>query len=294
MPKRPSSLDLQSIDTAIHVNPGSLGQERPGRRPEQPKRSLRRDKGRISDKGVLRALGKLGGNKSSSSPSDPGNEPNRPNIVPPLHDSSDPERSSVRQENDVERRTTSVEISCKVRCGLSPQEKLSEITELVRVRTASAEVILRRLAERDYDLDGHERQHLLEIARAAADVASKEYARVRRTRPKLPLARMLERNAEVPFADVQHYSEYLWCLQLQVKGLQGAVWGPGRFREVSHGVADVRKYLDEMHGTIQRGDLAADMTELQWWVERKFMFWAAVDILISENAQSEQAEVTDD
>jgi hypothetical protein len=88
-------------------------------------------------------------------------------------------------------------------CALTQQEKLWEITELVRVRTASAGVILQRLAELDYGVDGQERQGLVTIARSAANVASREYSRVRRARPKAPLARILERNAEVPLTDVK-------------------------------------------------------------------------------------------
>lgn len=45
-------------------------------------------------------------------------------------------------------------------CALTQQEKLWEITELVRVRIASTGVTLQRLAELDYGVDGQERQGL--------------------------------------------------------------------------------------------------------------------------------------
>lgn len=101
--------------------------------------------------------------------------------------------------------------------GLSPQDKLAETIELIQVKTAATGVTLQRLAELGDKLDRRERQDLLVIARTAANVASKAYARVCRTRPKAPLARMLERNVELPFAEVQDYGEYLRCLQWQAR-----------------------------------------------------------------------------
>jgi hypothetical protein len=111
----------------------------------------------------------------------------------------------------------------------------------MRVRTAAAGITLQRLAELDgsSELDGRERQDVLAIARAAANIAWKEYARVHRTRPRMPLARMLERNAEVPFAEVQSYKEYVWCLRLQVEELLDSVRGLGGSREVFHGLEKV-------------------------------------------------------
>jgi len=307
-PKRSFSLDAQSINTAVNVD---AGQEQDPIVHQQPGHQLRRKKGRIFSGGVFGALRKLSGNKSPSSSSDPEDAPNRPHIVPPLHDSSDPERSSIPpQQNDVRhnpkskssraigpafKRATTTARRIDTGHALTPQEKLSEISELMRVKTAGAGITLQRLAELDggSELDGRERQEVLAIAREAANIASKEYARVRRTRPKMPLARILERNAEVPLAEVQDYKEYLRCLQLQAEELRDGVWGLGAFREVSRGVENVRKGLDEMSDTAERGDSAADMVEIKWLVERKCMFWAAVDILTADDPRSEQAEVTD-
>jgi hypothetical protein len=252
----------------------------------------------------LGALKKIGGNKSPSLSSDPEDTPNRPHIVPPLHDSSDPERSTLRERNDVEHGLAAVakrrssafrrgEALLDPGSGLSLQDKLAEATELMRVRTAAAGVTLQRLAELGDKLNERERQSLLTIARAAANVAWKEYARVRRTRPKAPLARMLERNAEVPFAEVHDYGEYLRYLQWQARELQDGVRGLAAFREASRGVGDVRKRLDEMSDTMERGGLAADMAEIQWLVERKCMFWAAVDIVTADNTQLEQDDFRD-
>jgi hypothetical protein len=250
------------------------------------------------------AFRKIGGNKSPSL-SDPEDAPNRPQIVPPLHDSSDPEGSTLRDQNDAEHGLIAVakrrlsafrrgEALLDPGSGLSPQDRLADTAELMRVRTAAAGITLQRLAElRDGELDGQERQGLLAIARAAANVASKEYARIRRTRPKAPLVRMLERNAEVPFAEVQDYGEYLRCLRWQARELQDGVRGLGGFREASRGVEDARNRLDEMSGTMEHASLAADMAVIQWLVERKCMFWAAVDILTADNTQLEQDDFRD-
>jgi hypothetical protein len=302
MPERSSSLDAQSMNTATHVD---TGQEQNLTYHREPAHQLRRKKSRIFDNGFMGAFRKIGGNKSPSL-SDPEDAPNRPHIVPPLHDSSDPEGSTLRDRNDAEHGLTAVakrrsaafrrgEALLDPGSGLSPQEKISEITELMRVRTAAAGVTLQRLAELgDGELDGQGRQGLLAIASAAANVALKEYAWVRRTRPKAPLAGMLERNAEVPFAEVQDYGEYLRCLRWQVRELQDGVRGLGGFREASRGTKDVRKRLDEMSVLLERGGLAADMAEIQWLVERKCMFRAAVDILTADNTHSVEAEFTDD
>lgn len=302
MPERSTSLDAQSINTAIHVD---TGQEQNPPVHQQPKHQLRRKKGRLFDNGFLGALRKIGSYKSPSLSSDPEDAPNRPHIVPPLHDSSDPERSTLREQNDVEHGPEAVakrrlsafrrgEALLDPGSGLSLQDKLAETTELMRVRTAAAGVTLQRLEELDDELDGQERQGVLAIASAAANVASKEYARVRRTRPKTPLARMLARNAEVPFAEVHDYGEYLLCLRWQARELQDGVWGLGGFREASRGVEDVRKRLDEVDVVLERGGLAADMFEIQWLVERKCMFWAAVDILTADNTESDQDEIRND
>jgi hypothetical protein len=163
----------------------------------------------------------------------------------------------------------------------------------MRVKTAAAGVTLQRFAELGDELDGRKRQDVLAVARAAANVAWKEYARVRRTRPKAPLARMLERNAEVPFAEVQDYGEYLRCLQWRARELQSGVWGLGGFWEVSRDIENIRKCLDEMSEMMEHRGAEADVNEIRWWVERKCMFWAAVDILTADNPLSEQAELTD-
>jgi len=219
-PERPSSLDVQSIDTAIHVD---SSHEQPATSPKQPRLSLRRKKGRIFDQGFLGAFRKLSGNKSPSSSSDPEDAPNSPRIVPPLHDTSDPERYSIRHPNDVGNGSPAVGTSSKAvgsafkrdmvlvdpGCALTPHEKFLEIAELVQVRTASAGVTLQRVAELGYEIDGQERQGLLTIARSAADVALREYSRVCRTRPKAPLVHMLERNAEVPLLGVNDCREYI-------------------------------------------------------------------------------------
>ena len=282
-----------------------MRQEQPPTSQKQPEHQLKRKKGRIFG---VEPLKKTSGNKSTSSSSDSEDAPNRPHILPPLHDSSsDPERSSIPQENDVSRGQAAIGTSSNVAgsafrlnnalidpgYGLTVHEKLSEVTELMQVRTASAGVTLQRLAELGYELDGQQRQSLLAIARSAGNFASKEYARVRRTRPKTPLTRMLERNAEVPLADVHDYKEYLSCLQWQAKELQDGVEGLAGFREVFCGVEDLRKRLDGISDVMERGDSAADMAEIQWWVERKCMFWAAIDILTAGITQSSQAEDMD-
>ena len=288
------------MNTTIHVDTGQT----PSRtKQHQPKHQLRRKKGRIFGDGVLRTLRKISGNKSPSS-SDPEDAPNRPHIVPPVHDSSDPEGSSLRHQNDAERGPTAVRKWSKAidlaagtlvdpRNALTPQEKLSEITELLRVRTANTVVTLQRLAELGHELDGKERQGLLTIARAAADIASREYSRVRRTQPKAALAYMLERNAEMALAEASDYKEYLHCLRLQAKEIQDSVRGFEAFQEASDGIEHVRRCLDNLSASMDRGDSAADMAEIQWWVERKCMFWAAVDILTAGLTQGEQAEGTD-
>lgn len=296
--QRFSSFDAQSINTVIHV---PMYRKTPPTSQHQPEHQLKRKKGCIFGVEPLRTI-------SVSSSSDPEDAPNRPHILPPLHDSSsDPERSSIPQQNDVERGQTAFGASSNVTgsafslnnalidpgYGLTVHEKLSEVTELIQVRTVSAGVTLQRLAELSYELDGQQRHSLLAIARSAGNFASKEYARVRRTRQKYPLARMLERNAEVPLADVNDYKECLSCLQWQAKELQNGVEGLAGFREVFRGVEDLQKRLDGMSNVIERGDSAADMARIQWWVERKCMFWAAIDILTAGITQSSQAEDMD-
>lgn len=99
---------------------------------------------------------------------------------------------------------------------------------------------------------------------------------------------MNERNAEVPLADVKDHREYVKCSQLQARELQNGVQGLSGFREASRGVENVQKHLDEISRILERGDSAADITEIRWWVERKCMFWAAVDILTTDNVELEQ------
>lgn len=157
-PKRPSGLEVQSVETTIYTDPSSPGQEQPGIRSKQSKRSLRRTKGRVFGKDIQGALRKTSGNNSSSSSSGPEDAPNLPHFVPPLHDSSDPERSGLWQRNDVDHGPLAAEESSEAIVSavgtildpgyaVTPQEKLSEITELMQVRTASAGFTLQRLAE---------------------------------------------------------------------------------------------------------------------------------------------------
>jgi hypothetical protein len=100
---------------------------------------------------------------------------------------------------------------------------------------------------------------------------------------------MLERNAEVPLVGVNDYREYLRCLQLQARELRNGAQGFGRLREAIHGVENVQRSLAEASDMVKREDSAAEMAEIQWWVERRCMFWAAVDILTTNNVQVEQA-----
>lgn len=303
LPKRSFSIDVDFMKNTTHANDG---QEQPDPKPKQPKHALRRKKSRIFNKGVLGVLRRISGNKSASSSSDPEDAPNRPHIVPPLHDSSDPERSSLQYPNDVENSSPAVGTFSRAvgsafkrdtglvdpGCALTKEEKILEITELVRVRTASSGITLQRPAELDGKLDGQERQGVLEIARTAANVASREYSRARRTRPKT-VARALERDVEVPFSGVNDYREYLRCLQRQAKELHDGFGGLEVFHEAFYGMKLVRRSFDGMSDLAERGNAEADMMEIRWLVERKCMFWAAVDILTADDTQLGQVEVTD-
>ncbi|KAM0706151.1 hypothetical protein Q7P35_006700 [Cladosporium inversicolor] len=113
------------MNTTIHVD---TGQEPSPTKQQQPKRQLKREKGRIFGNGVLKTLRKISGNKNPSS-FDPEDAPKRPHIVPPLHDSSDPELGKRSK-------AIGATVGNLVDPGyaLTPQEKLSEITELMRVR----------------------------------------------------------------------------------------------------------------------------------------------------------------
>ena len=113
------------------------------------------------------------------------------------------------------------------------------------------------------------------IAKSAANIASRDNSRVSHTRPKAPLVLRLECDAEVPLAGVNDYSEYLGCVRLQPKELQKGVQGLGAPREAFHAVEIVQSYFAEIAHKIERGDSAADTVEIQWWMERRCMFWVA-------------------
>lgn len=103
---------------------------------------------------------------------------------------------------------------------------------------------------------------------------------------------MLERNAEVPLAEASDHKEYLHYLRLQAMEVQDSVRGFVAFQEASGGIGHVRRCLHILSASMDRGDLAADVAEIQLWVERKCMFWGAVDVLTADIAQRGQAEGT--
>lgn len=154
--------------------------------------------------------------------------------------------------------------------------------ELLRVRTASSEITLQHLAELDSPLSAEERISLLKIARSAAETAQKEYNRARHTqRPRMLSAGTLERNAAVPHAGMLGCKEYLQNLQVQTTELQAGVEVLDDSQEATDGIDRVRKCLDELFNAIEQGGAGAEMAEIRWWVKRKCMFWAAVDLLIA-------------
>ena len=219
-PRRSISLDSRHIDGVPTANAGEEDLS-PGR--EQPKHLLRRKKGRIFDRVILRNIG-LGHSPTFSDPED---APNRPHIVPP------PERSNGLG-------------------GITPREKLSELSELLHVRTASSKITLQRLAELDSPLSAEERTSLLTIARSAAETALKEYNPVRHTqRPTMLSAGTLERNAAVPRAGMLGYNEYLQAIQVQAKELQAGVKVLDDSQEATDGIDRVRKCLDGLFNAIK-------------------------------------------
>jgi hypothetical protein len=200
---------------------------------------------------------------------------NRPQIVPPLEDSSGFGGSGVERP-------------------YTTQEKVLEITELLRVKTASSNITLQRLAELESSLGAKERPSLLKTAKSAAAAAQKEYNRMRNIRkPAGSRVSVSARNSEVPLPDVQSDREYVHRVQLQAERLQLGMQGFAAFQEGLGGVGSVKGCLADISATTERRNAGAETAEIRWSIERKCMFWAAVDLLMADAISFEEAELVE-
>jgi hypothetical protein len=81
---------------------------------------------------------------------------------------------------------------------------------------------------------------------------------------------------ELPLPDVDDYEHYLRKLKLQVKQLEDSVSCFPALQGAAEGIGEM---LDGMCVAIKLGGDDVEMAELRWLVERKCMYWAAIDIM---------------
>jgi hypothetical protein len=226
-------------------------------RSEQTIHPLRRKKSRIFHKASSRGISL----EKRPSFSDSEDAPNRPHIVPPREYSSDPENYNTQTR----------------------EEKFAELTKLLRVPIASSNITLQRLGELESAPVAMQRKALLSAAKSAVSVAQAEYTRVHGIKQSVGLLTpTLRRNAQVPLPYVQSYREYLRRIQMQAKQLHDDMRGLFMSQEGHDGIGSVQESLEEMSALVNRRDVEAEMMEIRWLVQRKCMFWAAVDLLTAD------------
>lgn len=258
----------------------------PSAREKLKQRLLRMGSG-VLDRRASRVTRKAD-SKGSTSSSDLGTAPNKPYIPPSQYkqDSSSTETIKPRMPHKEEQAVRAESATAALNNAeedwtapsdpedsFTPQNDLSEITELVRERTASSSEVLRRLDSLDFRLDVEERKSLLMTAKSAAHAARTEYIHLSRKteQPEKPPASKQPRDTGVPLADVRDFLEYLDHLKIQAKQLEDNVRGLDVLREVWDGVRCVRNLLDDVTNKVDRSRAEAEMTEVRWLVERKSM-----------------------
>jgi hypothetical protein len=258
-----------------------------------PRHRLRRQAGQMFDPSAFSDLRRVYGNRNASSPSlhlsDPEAAPNRPHnhIVPPPDGWSSTKESSPRQAFPPEWGTPVVQSPATLdlpqlpsahnlnsREGLTRSEAITCTKELIELHTASPTKTLQCLKNLDFQLTTSERQYLIETAEYAGLIARAEYHHHRTNYDTQSAS--LRRHIELPLPDVDDYEHYLRKLKLQVKQLEDSVSCFPALQGAAEGIGEM---LDGMCVAIKLGGEDVEMAELRWLVERKCMYWAAIDIM---------------
>jgi hypothetical protein len=90
---------------------------------------------------------------------------------------------------------------------------------------------------------------------------------------------------ELPLPDIDDYEQDIRDLRLQVRQLEDAVSG---FPALQGAVDGIREMLDGMCEAIDRDGAEVEMAELRWLVERKCMYWAAIDVMVGRMVELER------
>lgn len=267
---------------------------------DPPRRRLRKQAGQIFDPRRFGDIRTLYANRDTPSPSlhlsDPEAAPNRPHTVPPQDRWSSTEESSPRQALPPEWGTPVLQSPAPLdipqtipaQDSLTRSEAITCIKELIELRTASSTKTLQCLKHLDFQLTTSERQYLVEIGKYAGTIARTEYKQHHADWQSLSAS--LRRHIELPLPDVDDYEHYLRDLKLQVKQLEDAV---SCFPALQGAVDGIRELLDGMCVAIKIGGEEVEMAELRWLVERKCMFWAAIDIMAERTVESKRDEDKD-
>jgi hypothetical protein len=293
---------IRSATNDVHIN----GQQEDSTTNHDPPRNrLRRRAGQVFDRSAFSDLGRVYANRNASFPSlhlsDPEAAPYIPHIVPPPDGWSSTEESSPPQAFPLEWGTPVVVPPAPLDIPqtlpahkLDPQNPLTRseaitcIKELIELRTASSIKTLQCFKNLDFQLTTSERQYLIEIAKYAGIIARREYKQHRDSSQSL--SESLCRHIGLPLPDVDDYEHYLRDLKLQVRQLEDAV---SCFPALQGPAEGIREMLDGMCVAIKFGGEEVEMAELRWLVERKCMYWAAIDIMAEKTVESERDQGKD-
>jgi hypothetical protein len=132
----------------------------------------------------------------------------------------------------------------------------------------------------DLELTTEERENLISIAKRASTIARGKYQKRHTSYQALPAS--LRKYIELPLPDVDDYEQYVRDLKLQVTQLEDAVSG---FPALQRAVDGIRELLEGMCGRIDNGGVEVEMAELRWLIERKCMYWAAVDVMVERTVE---------
>jgi hypothetical protein len=261
---------------------------------------LRRQAGRMFDPRGFSEFRRSYANGDPLTPSlqspDSEDASNRPHVASPQDGWSSTGRSSPRQAFPPDQGTPVVKSpapldvaqtppaqSLDSRVNITRSELITEIKELIELRTASSTRTLQCLKNLDSQLTTSEHGNLINIAKHAFTVARVEYNYHHASYQTLPAS--LRDYIELPLPDVDDYEQYIRRLKLQIEELETAV---SCFPALQGAAESVRELLDGMCEVIDHGGAEVKMAELRWLVARKCMYWAAIDMMVERTVEWER------
>lgn len=169
-------------------------------------------------------------------------------------------------------------------------ELLDVVDGLIKLETASPTLALKWLTYLSSLSDAH-RQRLLTTARSAVETAYIAYDRVRSSGcEKMPDDMIFRRMSLIFFDKVRDFKKYVFAVDTEAGDLEDSTRGFGFFKAAALDWTSALDSVRKAASKAESGSAKVEMAEIVWAVERKCMYWAAVDMMRARIKEAGHAE----